>query len=130
MRFTSTEPVVRVGIERDFVAYDGFRDNWWCTATPPSADPGSPQNHGHHLFSNPIVSRAQQPDPPFLTAADRTLVDNELARLQKIPCASDYFAREALAWVKDHPTDSHDADLVGFAMRVARNACRSDAARI
>jgi hypothetical protein len=130
MRFTSTEPVVRVGIERDFVAYDGFRDNWWCTTTPPPADPGSPQNHGHHLFSNLIVSRAQQPDPPFLTAADRTLVDNELARLQKIPCASDYFAREALAWVKDHPTDSHDADLVGFAMRVARNACRSDAARI
>lgn len=129
MRFTSTEPVVRVGIERDFAAYDGFRGNWWCTATPPPAGTGAPQDRAPHLFSDPIVSRAQQPDPPFLTAPGRTLADKELARLQKIPCASDYFAREVLVWVKDHPNDSHDADLVGFAMRVVRNACRSDATK-
>jgi len=129
MRFTSTEPVVRVGIERDFAAYDGFRGNWWCTATPPSAGTSSPQDSSPQLFSDPIIPRSQQPDPPFLTAADRMLAHNELARLQKIPCASDYFAREVLAWVEDHPADSHDADLVGFAMRVLRNACRSDATK-
>ena len=33
MRFTSTEPTVRVGGERDFAVYDDFRDNWWCDAT-------------------------------------------------------------------------------------------------
>jgi len=129
MRFTSTEPTVRVGVERDFAAYDGYRDNWWCTTTPPPAGTGSPQDRGPHLFSDPITSRAEQPDPPFLTAADRTQADAELIRLEKISCASDYFAREALAWVKDHPSDPHDADVVGFAMRVVRNACRSDATK-
>jgi len=129
MRFTSTEPRVRVGIERDFAAYDEFRDNWWCVKTPATPGSGSPQDSAPHLFTDPIVPRSQQPDPPFLTAADRTLADQEIARLQKIPCASDYFAGEALAWVKDHPSDPHDADLVGFAMRVVRNACRSDATK-
>ena len=31
--------------------------------------------------------------------------------------------------MKDHPSDPHDADVVGFAMRVVRNACRSDATK-
>jgi len=47
--------------------------------------------------------------------------------LETITVASDYFAKEALAWVKKHPDDPHDADVLGFAMRVVRNGCRSDA---
>lgn len=129
MRFTSTEPLVRIGQERDFAAYDGFRDNWWCTATPPSPGTGSPQDRSPHLFSEPIIPRAQQPDPPFLTPADSAKADREIAALQKIPCASDYFAQQTLAWVKDHPDDPHNADLIGFAMRVVRNACRSEATK-
>jgi hypothetical protein len=126
MRFTSTEPTVRVGEERDFAAYDDFRDNWWCSA---EAQPWVIQQTAGktppHLFATEIVPRLSQPDPPFLTATDRAEADKEIARLQQIPCASDYFAREALAWVKNHPDDAHDADVVGFAMRVVRNACRS-----
>jgi len=125
MRFTSTEPTVRAGQERDFAAYDEFRDNWWCSAkdqpyAPPPTGPAAPT-----LFSSAIIARLKQPDPPFLIAEDRAEADKEIARLEEIPCASDYFAREALDWVKDHPEDSHDADVLGFAMRVVRNACRS-----
>ena len=69
------------------------------------------------------------PDPPFLTAADRAAADREIAALQKIPCASDYFAQQSLDWVKAHPDAPHNADLLGFAMRVVRNACRDDATR-
>lgn len=125
-RFTSTEPTVRAGLERDIAAYDSFRDNWWCTSSEPPANSGMPANRRPHFFADVVVPRTQQPDPPFLTAQDRAQADTEIARLGKIPCASDYFARETLAWVKDHPADPHDADLIGFAMRVIRNACRSD----
>ena len=56
-----------------------------------------------------------------------TSVSEFSSALETIPAESDYFAKEALAWVKKHPDDPHDADVLGFAMRVVRNGCRSDA---
>jgi hypothetical protein len=126
MRFSSTEPTVRIGIERDFASYDSMRDNWWCSQNsaqvPDTATASAPT-----LFSAAIVLPAQQTDPPFLSDADRTEAKGELEKLEKIPSASDYFARQTLKWVKDHPDDARNADLLGFTMRVVRNACRSDA---
>jgi len=127
MRFTSTEPSVRTGQERDFAAYSGYRDNWWCSEPGWNVKNQPPEKRPALLFTQPIVPRIQQPDPPFLSDADRAAVDGELARLERIPSASDYFAKKALDWVNQHPADPHDADLLGFAMRVVRNACRSDA---
>jgi|SRR5271170_4991506 len=129
MRFPSTEPTVRAGLERDFAVYDRFRDNWWCSArtTAQGSAPAAPGDHPATLFLQDLVPRGAQPDPPFLSAADRASVEQELAKLETIPAASDYLAKEALSWVKEHPDDSHDADVLGFAMRVVRNACRSDA---
>lgn len=126
MRFTSTEPTVRSGLERDFAAYDRFRDNWWCSYSPPVPSNGSPEEKKVHLFTDAIVAPTEQPDPPFLSEMDRAQARNEMARLEKIPSASDYFAKQALDWVKKHPDDAHDADLIGFAIRVVRNACRSN----
>ena len=37
MRFASTEPTVRAGMERDFAAYSDTRDNWWCNYDPDDA---------------------------------------------------------------------------------------------
>jgi hypothetical protein len=129
MRFTSTEPSVRTGLERDFAAYSDYRDNWWCSEPGWNVRNLPPEKRPALLFSQTIVPRIQQPDPPFLSDADRTAVDGELATLEKIPSASDYFAKQALDWVNQHPADPHDADLLGFAMRVVRNACRSDATK-
>jgi hypothetical protein len=81
------------------------------------------------LFSQPLVVAAAQPDPPFLTAADQAAAAREIATLEKIPGASDYFARQALDWVNAHPADPRNADLLGYAMRVVRNGCRSDATK-
>jgi hypothetical protein len=128
MRFTSTEPTVRAGRERDFAAYDDMRDNWWCTFNAERAVPVS-DPEGEPLFTDTIVARTVQPDPPFLSASDRAQVNRELEMLQGIPFASDYFAQQALAWIKEHPTDPHNSDVIGFAMRVIRNACRSDKTR-
>ncbi|HXE07978.1 MAG TPA: hypothetical protein VN612_08785 [Acidobacteriaceae bacterium] len=139
MRFTSTEPMVRAGTERDFASYDDFRDNWWCSADESHITPAPKVTL---LFSQPIVPMQAdasgnrpvpsfgtphaQADPPFLTAADRADAGREIAALEKIPSASDYFAQAALDWVKTYPKDARDADVVGFAMRVVRNGCRSD----
>jgi hypothetical protein len=76
-----------------------------------------------------VVPLEKQPDPPFLTAGDRAEAAQEIAKLQKIGDASDYFAEQALAWAKAHPDDARDADVLGFAMRVVRNACRSNATK-
>jgi hypothetical protein len=132
MRFTSTEPMVRAGGERDFAAYDDYRGNWWSDERFTEAQ-NPIEAKKSRLFSQLIVPRAgspdAQPDPPFLTAADRAAADREIAALLKIGYASDYFAHEALDWVKSHPTDPHDADVLGFAMRVMRNASRDDASK-
>ncbi len=128
MRFTSTEPLVRTGGERDFAAYDEYRDNWWCNADT-SGQSYPPQPKPVLLFSQPLVTAAAQPDPPFLTDADQAAAAREIAALEKVPGASDYFARQALDWVNAHPADPHNADLLGYAMRVVRNACRSDATK-
>jgi hypothetical protein len=128
MRFTSTEPTVRAGRERDFAAYSATRDNWWCDETEAGYTPAGAEQLPK-LFAQPIVPRdgptGAEPDPPFLTAADRAEADREVSQLEKIGSASDYYAREALAWVAAHPNDPRDADVLGFAMRVVRNACRS-----
>jgi len=132
MRFTSTEPMVRVGGERDFAAYDDFRGNWWVDERFTEAQ-NPIEAKKPRLFSQPIVPRdgspEAQPEPPFLTAADSAAADREIAALEKIGYASDYFAHEALDWVKSHPTDPNDADVLGFAMRVVRNAGRDEATR-
>jgi hypothetical protein len=129
MRFTSNEPTVRTGLERDFAVYDSFRDNWWGSTPDWNVRNLPPDKRPALLFAQPIVPRIQQPDPPFLSDANRAAVDGELVRLEKIPCASDYFAQEALDWVNQHPADSRDADLIGFAMHVVRNGCRTDATK-
>lgn len=139
MRFTSTNPMVRPGLQRDFAAYDEFRDNWWCGNLKKDAN-GNPGVDEHYkfvaastgqpgikpeLFRIPLSSERDQPLPPFLTAQDRADAALEITALQQIPGAPDYFATQALAWYKAHPEDKRNADLLGFAKRVVRNGCRT-----
>jgi hypothetical protein len=128
MRFPSAEPVVREGLERDFASYSEFRDNWWCNENIP-AENTQRQALQPMLFSSSILDRRGTPDPPFLNTTNRAAADDEVKRLMNFRSASDYFAREALAWVKQHPDDPRNADLLGFATRVVRNGCRSDATK-
>jgi hypothetical protein len=137
MRFTSTSPMARPGLQRDFAAYDEFRDNWWCGNLKEDAI-GNPVMDQHYkplaasagqsgskpeLFRIPLS--LDQPLPPFLTAQDKIDAAREIAALQQIPGAPDYFATQVLAWYKAHPEDKRNADLLGFAKRVVRNGCRT-----
>ncbi len=51
----------------------------------------------------------------------------EVSQLNKqAPNAADYFARQVLAFVAANPKDPRNPDLLGFASRVIRNACRTN----
>jgi hypothetical protein len=132
MRFPSNEPLVRAGVEREdgFAGYSQYRDNWWNasdTAQPPTSD--NPAGKPSTFFGTQPATPAQLPDPPFLTAANRAVAEKEIAELRKTPCASDYFATAALDWQKQHPDDPRTPDILGFAERVVRNGCRTDATK-
>ncbi|WP_213803796.1 hypothetical protein [Granulicella sp. dw_53] len=158
MRFPSTEPLVRTGNQRStgFATYSLLRDNWWAGNTQyipppiPAASstpvPSNPQNlmavepeirfvtpespnFKPALFFEPIVSASQLPSPSFLTSADSAEAAREVLALQHIPGAADYFSRQALAWVKAHPDDPDNAELLGFATRALRNSSRTSETR-
>jgi hypothetical protein len=132
MRFASTEPSVRDGVERRgaFATYDEFRQNWWCSTVPLAGQ--TVDNLGDrplpiHEGSDPTGSNENLRPPLFLTAADLSEAHTEVSTLEKIPNASTYFAQQALAWAKLHPKDGSTADILGEADRVLRNSCRKEA---
>jgi hypothetical protein len=132
MRFPSNQPLVRGGMDRGygFAVYSEYRDNWW-NASDAAQPPSSSNPSGRHatFFGTQPASPTELPDPPFLTAADRAAGEHEISALREIPCASDYFATAALDWQKQHPDDPRTPDILGFAERVVRNGCRTDATK-
>ncbi len=135
MRFASTEPIVRDGEQRPegSATYSNYRDNWWQESKAgrvPINKDGTNSTSGTVLptfFGTLPATREELPDPPFLKAAERAEAEREVAGLRAIPCASDYFARSALAWQREHPADARTPDVLGFAERAVRNGCRTDA---
>jgi hypothetical protein len=135
MRFASTEPSVRDGVERrnGFAAYDQYRQNWWCTTVPAAhqtvdelpAVKGAADTSGADGSQFRTIHPSQ---PLFLTAAQIAAAQQEVAALEKFPDATEYFGREALAWQKSHPHDPQTPDLLGEAFRVQRNSCATEAA--
>jgi hypothetical protein len=47
----------------------------------------------------------------------------EQAELATIGDAPEYFGKAALAWVRAHPKDERDPEVLGFAFRAMRNGC-------
>jgi len=159
MRFASTEPIVRDGLERPegFAGHDEYRDNWWQpskdakTTTRGGSAPdagvkqstlswvqdarvavaaavqGDTSTTREIFFGTMPESRQEMADPPFVSADQREVAERELAALRNIPCASDYFARAALEWQKEHPADARTPDILGFAQKVIRSGCSSNA---
>ncbi len=137
MRFASTEPIVRDGEQRNegFATYSGYRDNWWqeskAGGAPVDAN-GKVDMGGSVLatfFGTVPATAAELADPPFLRAEDRAAAGREVKELRGIPCASDYFADAALGWQRKHPDDARTPDILGFAERVVRSGCRTDATK-
>lgn len=125
MRFASTVPSVWDGEDRrgGFATYDEFRQNWWCSTVP---KPGQSVDIDPS-YTPPSAATVKAPEPPrFLTETDLNEARAEVAALERIPRASTYFAQEALAWQKLHPSDPLTPDILGEADRIVRNSCRND----
>jgi len=122
MRFPSVRPYINAGAGREegFAAYSSFRDNWWCAGMG-----GFDYSTGHN-FSAGDENPNQAPPvvaPGFVTPAMAGAAKQEQDALAKIPDAPEYFGTQALAWMRAHPRDAHNADLLGFALRAMRNGC-------
>ncbi len=109
MRFAATEPSVRNGEERrnGFATYDSCRQNWWCTTVPEPDRTVDDNPTYRYLYTYGTQFKTPPAQPLFLTATDTSEAAVEVAALEKIPSASQYFATQALSWWKLHPTDLH-----------------------
>lgn len=129
MRFPSVRPYVNSGAGREdgFVGYSYYRDNWWC------GDMGREQS-GADSYSTSVnyrggteITTPPQPLPkvlpPFVTPAMFVEASREWAELKKIGDAPEYFGKQSLAWVRAHPSDPRDSEVLGFAFRAMRNGC-------
>jgi hypothetical protein len=47
----------------------------------------------------------------------------EWSKLFIVSDAPEYFGSQALAWVKTHPKDHRNSEVLGFAFRAMRNGC-------
>ncbi len=122
MRFPSVRPYINAGAGREegFAGYSSFRDNWWC------ADMGGSEYSNSHNFNGAYQDPNRAPAviaPDFVTPAEAASSKEEQDALAKISDAPRYFGTEALAWVRSHPRDAHNADVLGFALRAMRNGC-------
>ena len=122
MRFPSVRPYVNAGAGREdgFVGYSSYRDNWWCADM--AADSYSTASNYGAAYPNP---NKQPPDevPGFVTPAMEAVAKRERAELATIGDAPEYFGKDALAWVRAHPKDERDPEVLGFAFRAMRNGC-------
>jgi len=122
MRFPSVRPYINAGAGREegFAAYSSYRDNWWC------ADMGDFNYSNGHNYGGAYPNPNHPPPielPGFLTPEMESEASREQAQLAAVGDAPDYFGKQVLAWVKAHPKDSRNSELLGFALRAMRNGC-------
>lgn len=133
MRFPSVRPYVNSGAGREegFVGYSSYRDNWWCARMGRQQDwrysYSTSYNYrdGAEISSSP--EKLSEKLAPFISPAMAGEAQQERAKLETIGDAPTYFGKEALAWVKAHPEDPRNAEVLAFAFRAMRNGCNLEA---
>jgi hypothetical protein len=79
-----------------------------------------------HNFGGAYPNPNQPPHievPSFVTPSMTADAVREVSALDKIGDAPEYFGKRTLAWVKAHPKDPRNSELLGFALRAMRNGC-------
>ena len=135
LQFPAMRPFVGVGEFRvsyrgpeRFADLDPFRDNWWCTMSPPSQNNAWTWNYYtmYTRLSPPL--RQIYPDgkvssPAFLNADERATAAKEWAAVQSIPAAPSWLGRETIAWAKVHPNDPRVPQALHLVVRATRYGC-------
>lgn len=126
MRYPSTRPYVNTGSGRDdgFAGYSNYRDNWWCDAKNSERGFGAFRiETDNQNFLGPTYENRLVPFPAFLTTSEAQLAGAQLHAIDTPDSGTDLLAKEAIAWVKAHPSDPRGENLLGFTFRMLRNGC-------
>jgi hypothetical protein len=135
LQFPAMRPFVGVGEFRvsyrgpeRFADLDPFRDNWWCTMSPPSQNDAWAWNYYtmYTRLSPPL--RQIYPDgkmfsPAFLNADERATAAKEWAAVQSLPAAPSWLGRETISWAKARPNDPRVPQALHLVVRATRYGC-------
>jgi hypothetical protein len=111
LHFSSANPNATWGP----LASDGYGDDsgWWWGAKPVA---GTIQMGMGDADSNNV----KPIKPLFLTAAQRQEAKAQLARLEKVETAPNYFAKVVLPYAKAHPDDPRVPEALNFLVKSTR----------
>lgn len=109
LHFSSANPNATPGQLRD----DDYGDasGWWWGSSPINKATESGEDG---------TSKVEYFDPEFLTAAQKTQVTQQLAKLTKVEGAPNYFAKIVLAYAQKHPSDPRVPEALHYAVKCTR----------
>jgi hypothetical protein len=95
---------------------DGLHRNWWCDAAGPAASDSQVVND---FWEDAAF-------PPFVTAAERAALKQELDAINTMEPMANFLANEAVKWARARPSDPDAAEALALAVRAARWGCGDD----
>jgi hypothetical protein len=128
LKFPGTRPIVDSGVARltRVDAIDNYRDNWWCLPEPGAPKDPSDGDLGRMVLSRPLRSLypgGEPGAPAFLSGEEKARGQEDWKKLRQLGVAPDFFAREVLAWGKQHPDDPREAEALYLVVRSTRYGC-------
>lgn len=133
LRHPGIRPYVGASTKREdpIGEIDALRENWWC-----SFDAMAPMHTANYLKRigagsefygiNPPRPKNQPGDLSFLSDAEKSAAEAELARLEKIPAAPSYLGDVAVNFARAHPDDPRVPEALHLAVRSTRLGCTDD----
>jgi hypothetical protein len=119
LKFPGLRPYVIAGVGRTTALreIDSYRDNYWCAEPPTSMSGTAWQGEDEDKSKvTPIV-------PPEFLKASRALAAKEVAALQALGTAPNYFCRIAIEWTEQNPADARSPEALHLAVRSTRYGC-------
>jgi hypothetical protein len=94
--------------------------NWWCGFEEPKLES---RWQGVPELINLLYPMQQVPYPAFITEAERTTTERELAALKAMGPARSYLAAEVLLWARARPKDPEVPEVLALAVDGWRWGC-------
>jgi len=119
LKFPGLRPYVIAGVGRttELKEIDSYRDNYWCAEPPTSMSGAAWQGEDEDK------SRVAPIVPPEFLKASRALAAKEVAALQALGTAPNYFCRIAIEWADKNPNDVRSPEALHLAVRSTRYGC-------
>lgn len=119
LHFSSAQPNATSGplMEDDY----GDASGWWWGASPIQKTQGASTGMGES------ESEPEEFDPEFLTAPQRAQLKQQIAKLEKVETAPNYFAKIVLAYAQKHPADPRVPEALHYGVKCTRYGSTDDA---